>query len=322
VLRSIVKDDANEFEIIREKEHVAKVYGAICERFDKYYESWLAGSDKSLSLEALSQKFRVKASKRDDKALLRTICDNAVAECKKSKSKYEEFFDRDALQEYQDDDPALFKTNLSKKCPIVHHCVYSHRPEMAEWQMKFKDASSQELLDIFVNLVTFADDYVENCNLKKFGEYDDFKKFQFEPLEEDENYSVQGVVGMGIKSEVLYHLCPHVFPKRGRLDVYGLYFLSGMGSFGLQGDNSEFLMINDLHDVHTKNYKMDHNYWYPYSLFALYAMRLTRLISQKAASAGVSLDYDYRFAHVASFFKHVCESNQESMEVMLGGLQD
>jgi hypothetical protein len=40
---------------------------------------------------------------------------------------------------------------------------------MAEWQMKFKDASSQELLDIFANLVTFADDYFENCNVKKFS---------------------------------------------------------------------------------------------------------------------------------------------------------
>jgi hypothetical protein len=322
VLRSIVKDDANEFETIREKGHVAKVYAAIHERFDEYYDSWVAKSDTSLSLEGLSQKFRVKSTKRDDKATLRSICDNALAECKKKKSKYEEFFDRDALQEYQDDDPSLFKTNLSKKCPVVHRCVYSPRPEMAEWQMKFKDTSSQELLDIFVNLVTFADDYVENCNLKKFCEYDDFKKFKFEPLEEDENYIVQGVVGMGIKSEVLYHLYPHVFPKRGRLDVYGLYFLSGMECFGLQGNNSEFLMINDLYEAHTKNYKMDHNYWYPYSLFSLYAIRLTRLISQKAASAGVSLDYDHRFVYVASFFKHVCESNRESMQIMLGGLQD
>lgn len=49
MLRSIVKDDANEFEIIREKEHVAKVYEAILKRFDQYYESWLAKSDTSLA---------------------------------------------------------------------------------------------------------------------------------------------------------------------------------------------------------------------------------------------------------------------------------
>ena len=322
MLRSIVADDVTEFDQIREKDHIAQVYDAIRDTFDRYYDLWISSSGSSLSLKELSEKFPVKISKRDDKPVLEQLFAEALDHCKKLGGRYGDFFDREALQEYQDDDPTLFKSNLSKHCPVVYRCVYSSRPEMAEWQMKFKDTPSQELLEIFVNIVNFADDYVKGCDLKKFKVYDDFKKFGFEPLDEDENYSVQGVVGMGIKSEVLYHLFPGIFPKRGRLDVYGLYFLSGMQDFGLGGKNSEFLMINDMHTARTKNLKMDHNYWYPYGLFSLYIIRLTRLIAQKAEAVGLSLDERYRFVYAAAFLCHVCKENSESMEVMLGGLQD
>ncbi len=275
-----------------------------------------------MPLKSGSGTIRVRPAKRDNKAELQTRFEEAIEAYDNKQAKYQEFFDREALQEYQDDDPSLFKSNLSKYCPVVHRCVYSTRPEMVEWQMKFKDTPSQELLDIFVNLVSFADEYVENCDLRKFKAFDEWGEFDFEPLEEDENYSVQGVVGMGIKSEVLYHLYPHIFPKRGRLDVYGLYFLSGMEDFGLPGKNSEFLMINDMKNAYTHNLKMDHNYWYPYSLFSLYTMRLVRLIAGKSKSAGVELDNKYRFVYAAAFLEHVCKQNRESMEVMLGGYQD
>jgi hypothetical protein len=322
MLRSIVAEDVSEFDQIRTDVHIAEVYDAISTSFERYYDSWVSSAGASLSLAELSTKFRVKVPKRDDKPALQQLFSQAIDGYTKMQAKYEAFFDRDALQEYQDVDPTLFKSNLSKHCPVVHRCVYSTRPEMAEWQMKFKDTPSQELLDIFVNLVNFADEYAEECDLKKFKAYDDFKEFGFEPLDEDESYSVQGVIGMGIKSEVLYHLYPQIFPKRGRLDVYGLYFLSGMEDFGLQGKNSEFLMINDMHDAHTRNLKMDHNYWYPYGLFSLYIIRLTRLLAQKGNAVGLSLDDKYRFVYVGQFLAHVCEENRESMEVMLGGLQD
>jgi len=322
VIRSIVAKDATEFDHIRESAHVAQVYEMIRKNFDTYYDSWINKSEASLPLKELGEKFRIKPTKRDNKCVLQKLFAAMIEDYQSERTKYDKFLDREALQEYQDDDPTLFKQNLSKHCPVMYRCVHSHRPEMVEWQMKFKDTPSQDLLDIFVNLVTFADDYEENRELTKFKLYDDCKEFGFEPLEEDENYAVQGVIGMGIKSEVLYHLYPNLFPKRGRLDVYGLYFLSEMKDFGLQGKCSEFLMINDTREVHSKNYKMDHNYWYPYGLFSLYAIRLTRLIAQKSKAMGVSLDDNYRFVYAAAYLAHVCKENSESMEVMLGGLQD
>lgn len=128
-----------------------------------------------MSLDGLADKFRVKAARRDNKLLMGELFAKGVAAFDKMRDKYQAFFDRGALQEYQDEDPTLFKSALSKGCPVVHRCTYSKRPEMHEWQMKFKDTPSQQLLDIFVNLVTFAGDYAETCDLRKFDKYDSYE---------------------------------------------------------------------------------------------------------------------------------------------------
>lgn len=328
MLRSIVATDESEFSEIKEHDHIVQVWNVMSKNFERYYDSWIISAGTSLSLQGLSEKFHVKTPKRDDYPALQELFAKSIAEFHNMQDKYQAFFDREALQEYQDEDPTLFKTALSRGCPVIHRCTYSERPEMHEWQMKFKDTPSQELLDIFVNLVAFADEYADLCDLSKFNQYDNVEDFGFEPLEEDENYRVQGVVGMGIKSEVLYNLYPHIFPKRGRLDVYGLYFLSGKEDFGLQGTCSEFLMVNDTHDAYihnltmVHNLKMDHNYWYPYSLFSLYVLRLARRIAEKAKNVGLVVDEKCKLIYVASFLDHVCKQERESIDIMLGGYQD
>ena len=57
MLRSIVAKDESEFEVIREPDHIAKVYAAIYERLEKSYDCWLSTADTTASFNKLGEKF-------------------------------------------------------------------------------------------------------------------------------------------------------------------------------------------------------------------------------------------------------------------------
>ena len=59
--------------------------------------------------------------------------------------------------------------------------------------------------------------------------------------------------------------------------------------FNLPSKSSEFLMVNDIAPASDGSIVMDQNYWYPYGLFSLYALRVFRWIGQRASNAGFAL---------------------------------
>jgi len=81
-------------------------------------------------------------------------------------------------------------------------------------------------------------------------------------------------------------------------------------------------MVNDLHEIKEHNYKMDQNYWYPYPVFSLYAIRLYRKIKAACESMGLQLDDNYRYVYVETFLNLICDTNQDYINTMLGGDED
>ena len=76
--------------------------------------------------------------------------ESAIEHYELDRVKYKDFFDEDLFQEFQDD-PGIFKTNLSKKCPVIQKTLHSKREELKEWQQRFVAAPSKTLFQIFDN---------------------------------------------------------------------------------------------------------------------------------------------------------------------------
>jgi hypothetical protein len=274
-----------------------------------------SGTDK---INVLLEKYRGKPKQVKDVDVLRPLFGSAVREYDHDADPYRTFFDMEALQEYQDHDPDSFKGALKRECPIIRVVLNSRREELKEWQYKFtKLTRGQELLDIFGNLLEFAQDYAQSHEEPSFGTLDDFDSFGLEHLDDEPEYRIEGVIGSGIKSCVLHHLFPRCFPQLNRRSMYGLYFLSRMGHFGLESGTSEFLMIHDEFKSDNRNIRMDHNYWYPYGLLTLYAMRQYRLIASRSESIKLSLDSNYRFVYVDCLFGEVWKQHEEHIGTMM-----
>ena len=304
MLKSQIDNKKNDFTIVTTCEHIEKVYAVIEASFKEYFDK-LFGHDAK----AVTSTFR-----------------NAFGKFREESKKYIDFFDEDAIQEFLDDDPRAFKAALQRECPIIHRCVYSQSEEMKDWKMIFRSSKSEELLDTFLNLMAFAKEYATNAESGNYSSIDRWEDFNLASLDEDRRYRVPGVIGTGIKSTVLYHHYPHIFPIRGRSGLYSLYFLTDGRDFDLPSETSEFLMIHDTHSIDTSdpdahNYKMYHNWQYPYDLFTSYAMKIFRLIAKELENLDIHVSERHRYIYVQKFFDSVNELHYDHIRTMLGELE-
>jgi hypothetical protein len=314
-----------EWDDVLKERHVAAVREAIKSRFIGYLDKALkpvvpAGNDLRDRLAAYGT-FKVTGPKKPESENRpdpsRFV--DALSTYEKEALRYRDFFNTEKLELFRLDDPDAFKTALSREAPVIRKILQSKRGELKEWRIKYNsNTSSEELLAVFEELIGFSDGY-----FKEFGEegkyaalssHDDFK---FDAYAEDE-IGIPGVIGGGIKSRVLFHLHPRIFPERSGLSLYALFFLTGKSHFRLRSQTSEFLMIDDSKEGLDVNIKMDHNYWYSYRLFTSYALMLATMIEAEFRARGLHFDVEHRYVYLDAFFQFICSCHEQEVRDMRG----
>jgi hypothetical protein len=178
--------------------------------------------------------------------------------------------------------------------------------------------ASAELVthEVFSNVLDFISEWSDSQPANQYHKLDTSEAFDLGPLDDDETMYIENVVGMGIKSIIIHHLDPERLPPRSQSGLYGLYFLSGRDPFCLPSQSSEFLMVNDINLVSDGSMVMDQNYWYPYGLFSLYALRTYKWIGRQVSSIGLRLDSSARYVYVERFFQAVCAQHAADLKTM------
>jgi hypothetical protein len=307
--------EQDEYSLIRRPEHIARVWERIGGALPKYWSSFIHRQAAKRPAARLAGHFGSGSSAVASPAVLAETFASAVQAYEKAAAKYRDFFDPEAMEEFGDD-PNTFKQHLAKDVPVIAGTLNQRRPELQEWQRDFRGAKGRDLLEVFSNVLEFREEWSIRHPQLAYAIHDDPEAFELNPLDDDETMMLTNVIGMGIKSIILYHLDPSRFPQRARSDLYGLYFLAGMEAFGLPSGSSEFLMINDREPASNGSLIMEHNFWYPYGLFSLYASRIYRWMNERMQSVGCGLDPHVRYVFVAHFLNEVCSEHVEHMKVM------
>jgi len=271
--------------------------------------------------------FNVQSSSADIRKQLSKIFENGLLRYQKEESKYKKFFSEESMHEFEDeDDPKSFKSALSTKVPVILKSRNSKRETMQDWQEKFAASKASDVYAIFFNLIDFLNDYIAETDAIAHGEFNDvidLKKLF--TLNEDDDYNVPGVIGMGIKSSVLFYLDAKYFLGANKNTLYGYYFLSDCENFQLPSLTNEFIMINDMNKEsnrrHNTNMLIDQNYWYPYDLFMLYSLRTYRKLKELCSKHKYNLDDTHRFVHVNTFMSLIWDIKIETILTMTGGDQ-
>lgn len=303
--------------ICYEQKHIEKVLETIKVTFPGYFNNFImleAGYGVSeQDIQKIAEKFgvqRTKSKKNADVARkFKNIIVEASEDFEKDREKYIAIFDRESLEEYEDD-PQYFKsTVLKKECPIIHHTLFSPAKELEKYKRDFNISHSNDLLAVVSNLCNFAEEYYNN-----FYDEDDYDQINcYGDLKvsdlDTEDYTVYGVIGWGIKSHMLYKVYPSLFPNRSRDAIWALWYLSDKKSFDCKQD-SEFLMI-DVDKSITQQ-----NYFFPYELFTFYAHQVYQMLKQKADENNVYLDPENRYVIVDAFLAFVAEQHEDEISFL------
>ena len=200
--------------------------------------------------------------------------------------------------------------------PVIANTLRQRRAELKEWQIHFRATRPKDLLEVYSNVLEFAADWQDANPRDVYETLNEPSAFGLDPLDDDMSMKIEKVMGVGTKSIVLYHLDPERLPARNRNGLYSLYFLSGRSPFGLPTESSEFIMVNDVARASDGSIIMDQNYWYPYGLFSLYALRIFKWIAKRASTAGFTLDSSVRYVYVERFFEAVCDQHEGDLHTM------
>jgi hypothetical protein len=316
-------------EHLRRPDHIEMIWAKMEQKFPEYFQRYAQGG--GLNLGKLGKLGDVSAKGKSSDGLMRRVR-KALEQFAKEKRGYDETFDPDELAACQSDSRA-FARDLERDVAVIRHAMHSDNPEMRVWKIKYQRVKRQnpdDLLRVFMNIVDFAEHYPATERATGFAQIDAMEDFGFQEFDEgveDESrsraegedrspetglirfgkYHILGVIGLGIVSTVLCYRNPAFFPHRSRQGLIGFYFLSDREKTGMPSDSSEFLMYRMLDDDTT----IEHNFFYPYSPFALYSNRLARRLEQELAERGVDFDPTHRFVYTDDFLAFVADQHRD-----------
>lgn len=327
MLRSNINTEKSDFHKVKEEIHSDKVWEIIEKNIPIFFEKML---EKDNGVEELkgSNSFNVQSSSSDIRKHLSDIFERGLNNYQKEEGKYKTFFSEESMHEFEDeDDPKGFKSALSTKVPVILKARNSKREMMHDWQEKFAFSKASDVYSIFFNLIDFMNDYVAETDEVDFANFNDINELEkLFILNEDDDYNVPGVIGMGIKSSVLFYLNAEYFLGANKNTLYGFYFLSECENFRLPSGSNEFIMINDMRNQSNRrnnvNMLIDQNYWYPYDLITMYGLRTYRKLKDLCAKYKYTLDDAHRFVHVNTFMSEIWKMKLEIINTMTGGDQE
>lgn len=305
-------------EICYEQEHIDKVWDEITKGIVNYFQRYIdtegGHSIQDSKVEKLAEKFgstsKPKSKSKDSKKILERLLKETITDFEKERQPYRDILDLESLEEYKHDVNSFKNTVLKNQIPIIRKTLQNKRAkELDKFRAAFNSAQPGHLFEVTSNIVKLANEWKNNWyNGKEFEKIDTCDELGYYDLDE-EGYIAYGVIGGGIKSTFIFKLFPEMYPSRSREAVWSLYYLSNKKKFECKED-SQFLMIN------AEEGTTQQNYFYPYGLFAFYALRIFNKLKELYAKQGISLPKEYRFVAVDGFLSFVSRSHQDEIDVL------
>lgn len=305
-------------EICYDQSHIEQVWDEIMQVIPNYFQKYIdTEGEKSIEeseIEQLAARFgstsRQRNRTRDIRQTLERLLKASISNYETERQHYIDILDLESLAEYKHDANSFKNTVLKNQVPIIRRTLRNTQArELDRFRAAFNSAQPGQLFEVTSNIVKLAHEWRnEWYEEEDFERIDTCDELGYYDLDE-ENYIASGVIGGGIKSHFIYKLFPEMYPNRSREAVWALYYLSNKRRFGCR-EESQFLMIN------AKEGTTQHNYFYPYGLFAFYALRIFNQLKRLYAEHGVTLPIEYRFVVVDDFLSFVAQKHHSEIDVL------
>ncbi|MBZ0196721.1 MAG: hypothetical protein K8F28_05230, partial [Ignavibacteriaceae bacterium] len=174
-------------------------------------------------------------------------------------------------------------------------------PELERYRDSFDNATPREIYVCVKEILNKSKEYVK----EKFTKIDMRRVLKIEDLQldylDDEDLLLSGVIGLGIRSELLYRMYPKVFPIMTRRSLWGMYFFT----------NADEFIIDENKDGRSRT---SHQWNYEYPRFCFYANHLTLLLEKKFQNYKIQMNQDLRYGYLNFMLVEYAKTKKKEIE--------
>jgi hypothetical protein len=212
-----------------------------------------------------------------------------------------EFFDEDNDERYEYQE---FKEIFAKRLWTVRGALNSTDPDLQTYQSKFHHTTGVEIFNAVREILIASDHYMKHTagkvNLKRIASID---QLQLDFLDQDEMF-LPGIIGLGIRSELLHRLYPSHFAIMTRRSGWAMYYLTQ--------ECEEFVIDEEFDGKHRTSF-----YWeYEYDRFSFYSNFICNLLEENLSKHGISLNPNLRFGYVNLFLNEIFQKHKDQAEFL------
>ncbi len=291
--------DKTKYQSLEKLEHVIK------SNFDKYFDRIFGLDTPKEKITQGGAKLIVKANEKDKARAIRNEIEIWEKEVKKYSDEMQVVFSSKNLKVYAEiaDD---FKNKIFKtKLWTVGSALRTPDPDLVRYKRDYGDALPEDILNTLKGILQKTDKYVKKVSSAlDYGSVKSPEVLKMEYLD-DEDLSLSGVIGFGIRSEILHRYYPAYFPIMTQRTIWGMYFLSALAE--------EFVTIEQKS---TKGImRVSHNWIYNYQRFTFCNNYIAILLSDRLKeNYKIDLNPEFHFGYVNLFLVELAKIHKDEIK--------
>lgn len=217
---------------------------------------------------------------------------------------FRDSFNLELLKEFEGEYETFKDESFSTIPWTVKAALKTPDEELIRYKAAYASTPPKLIFDTVKKILTRAKNYHEKMKI----DYSNIKKVKDLKLQSinDPELLLPGVVGLGIRSEILYRLYPSNFSIMTRKSIWGMYFLVG--------ENIDFIKFEKNRD---NEYRISHDWEYDYERFTYLCNIIANLLEIELKNYKVSMKPMYRFAYVGYFLNIISKNNEELIDSLI-----
>jgi len=279
-----------------------KLITAIQKNFVKYFKLAFDIFDEELLMSETGIKV-INTHKQDKSKVINTI-ESWEKEIINSSSIFKSRFDKSVLERFKRDSDK-FKKNIFAKIPwTVTAALKNPDKELIRYRTAYANKPADEILTTVIKILNQASKYVDSFDINNFNFVHDPTDMKLKFLEK-EDMLLAGVIGLGIRSELLNRYYPSHFAIMTRRSIWGMFFLSD--------NNAEFIRQENNKDG-TK--RTTHEWEYDYAKFTYLNNYIYEFLkSYLKKEHKLTLNDKYRFGYSGMFLAGISQYHQNEINL-------
>lgn len=207
--------------------------------------------------------------------------------------------DNDEKYEYQE-----FKDIFAKRLWTVKGALNSSDPDLETYKSKFHHTTGAEIYNVVRAILLATDRHMTHTapsiNFKRISSIEQMK---LSYLDEEEMF-LPGIIGLGIRSELLHRLYPSHFAIMTRRSGWAVYYMTN--------ECDEFVIDEEFDG----KFRTSFNWEYEYDRFNYYCNFICNLLEENFAKHGIVFKQNLRYGYVNMFLNSIYVHHKEQADFL------